>query len=137
MQENLELSFTVPGLVPVSVNHYKTPGWFRKRDGSIRLGFYLTRDAKAYRDAVAIFAQGRSVVPETERERVRVKYAVRVDVYLGKRQRLDADNAGKVCLDALQNCGVIHSDAYVIECKLNLHKEDRQHPRTEFLVRRM
>lgn len=129
--------FTVPGLTPPSTNHYKHPTWRHQRDGSRYLSFAVTAEAKAYRQAVRIFCQGRTVAPLTNSERSKTKYRVQVDVYLGKNQRLDADNAGKVALDALQWSGVIHSDAYVSQCQLNIHKDERDNPRSTFLVERL
>lgn len=134
---NTVVSFIVPNLTPPSTNHYKKPVTRRDKQGNPRLSFTLTPEAKAFRDAVAIFARGDSVTPDSERERKKCKYFVRVDVYLGPKQRLDADNAGKVALDALQNAGVLHSDAYVHECRLLVHKFQRDRPRTEFLVERL
>lgn len=133
MQEVL-VAFTVPGLTPPTVNHYKNPTIRHTREGYPYRSFAITAETKAFRQAVAIFSQGRSVSPETAADLRRVKYHVRVDVYLGKRQRMDADNAGKTALDSLQWAGIIHSDAYVSNCELNIHKEDRANPRTEFLV---
>jgi Holliday junction resolvase RusA-like endonuclease len=129
--------FTVPHLTPPSTNHYKHPTWRHQRDGTPYLSFAVTKEAKAYRQAVALFARGRSVAPLTNSERNKTKYAVQVDVYLGRNQRLDADNAGKVALDSLQWAGVIHSDAYVTQCQLNIHKDERDRPRTEFTVERL
>lgn len=100
----------------------------------MRLWFQLTKQAHAYRDAVAIFARGETVAPATDRARLKVRYHVTAKVVLGKRQRLDADNAGKVLLDALQNCGVIHSDAYVAVSTIEIVKNDRENPRTEVEV---
>lgn len=132
------VAFTVPYLTPPSVNHYKKPVHYRSpKTGAMRLGFKKTREAQAYQDAVAIFARGATVAPSSDSERRKVKYKVHARVVLGERQRLDADNAGKVLLDALQNCGVIHSDAYVVESKVEIEKEDRENPRTEVEVWRL
>jgi Holliday junction resolvase RusA-like endonuclease len=132
-----QVAFTVPYLTPPSVNHYKRPTQRRDKDGKLRLWFQLTKEAHAYRDAVAIFARGESVAPRTDHERSKVKYAVHAKVYLGKRQRLDADNAGKVLLDALENCGVIHSDAFVQDSRIEIIKDQRDNPRTEVEVTRL
>jgi len=138
---NNSVSFTVP-LTPPSVNHYKVPVWSKPRAYQPRkLGFRLTDEAKAFRDAVVIFAKQMTVIPddilELIRKKRKVAYRVEIDVWLGKGQRLDADNAGKICLDALENAGVIHSDAYVETCVLNIHKDERNDPRTKFFAARL
>jgi hypothetical protein len=69
------VSFTVP-LIPPSGNHYKKPCKYIGRDGFLHLGFKLTKETKAYYDAVAIFARGRTVAPYTDAERRKVRYAV-------------------------------------------------------------
>lgn len=129
------MSFTVPYLTPPSVNHYKKPVKYRsKKTCEMRSGFKKTKAAKAYQDAVAIFARGETVAPATDAERRKVKYKIYAKVVLGARQRLDADNAGKVLIDALQNCGVIHSDAFVGRVTIDVVKDDRANPRTEVEV---
>lgn len=130
------ISFTVPYLTPPSVNHYSRKRIWRDQRGNPILAVYKTKEAKAFLFAVAMFCQGQSVIPETAAEEKRVKYQVTVDVWLGPNQRLDADNAGKVALDALQYARVIHSDAYVSNCTLNIHKDERHNPRTQFTVAR-
>ena len=55
-------------------------------------------------------------------------------VTLGKRVRLDADNACKVGIDALVNAGVIHSDAFVVRATANVIKTDRDNPHTDYKV---
>jgi Holliday junction resolvase RusA-like endonuclease len=129
--------FTVPYLTPPSGNHYKTPTMYTGKDGYSHRGFKVTPEAKAYKDAVAIFARGRTVAPATERERKNVRYRVGVHVVLGPKARLDCDNAAKVAVDALQGAGVLHSDAKVVECVLTIDRTDRGNPRTEFFVTRM
>jgi Holliday junction resolvase RusA-like endonuclease len=132
-----QISFTVPYLCPPSVNHFKKPCKYIGRDGSLHLGFKLTKETKAYYDAVAIFARNRTVAPATDAERRKVKYKVQADVYLGPKARGDADNFGKTICDGLARAGVIHSDAFVAENIINVHKDDRDNPRTEFLVERL
>lgn len=131
------VTFTVPGLTPPSTNHYTSPCMYTGRDGYAHRGKKLTPAAKAYKDAVAIFARGRTVAPTTDAERRRVKYRVEVRVCLGPRQRLDSDNSLKVAIDALAYAGVLHSDAYVQESKAIIVKDERHDPRTEFIVERM
>lgn len=129
------VAFTVP-LVPPSVNHAYLPTMYTGKDGYAHRGKKLSKDAKAFRDAVAIFARGRTVAPATDKERRSVKYAVQIDVYLGVGQRGDADNFSKIAVDALVKCGVIHSDAFMRSCLVIVHKEDRLNPRTEYAVAR-
>jgi Holliday junction resolvase RusA-like endonuclease len=131
------ICFSVLYLVPVTGNHYKQPCKYIGRDGGLHLGFKVTKSAKAYYDAVAIFAQGRTVSPQTDAERRKVQYSVQMDVYLGEKQRGDADNFLKCGLDALVHCGMIHSDAAVKECKAIVHKDERENPRTTYLITRM
>jgi Holliday junction resolvase RusA-like endonuclease len=133
------ICFTVPYLIPPSGGHYKKPCKYIGRDGGLHLGFKLSKEAKAYYDAAAIFAQGRTVAPEASADRKRVRYGVRIDVYLGERQRGDFDNFWKCGLDALVHCGVIHSDAAVDgeHSKCVVHKDERHDPRTTYLVTRL
>ena len=134
-----EVAFTVPYLIPVSGNHYKKPCKYIGRDGSLHMGFKLTKEAKAYYDAVAIFARGRSVAPATDAERRKVRYEVRIDVYLPPKGRGDFDNFWKCGLDALVHCGVIHSDNAVDgeHSRCVVHKDERTNPRTEYFVTRL
>lgn len=133
------VAFTVPYLIPVSGNHYKKPCKYIGRDGSLHMGFKLTKEAKAYYDAVAIFARGRSVAPATDAERRKVRYEVRIDVYLPPKGRGDFDNFWKCGLDALVHCGVIHSDNAVDgeHSRCVVHKDERTNPRTEYFVTRL
>ena len=131
------VAFTVPYLTPPSVNHYTKPCKYIGKDGYLHTGRKLTAEAKAFKDAVAIFARGRTVAPLSNSERRKVKYRVEVHVYLGPLQRLDADNCGKLLCDSLEDAGVIHSDAFVGDFRVRPHKDDRQNPRTEFTVSRM
>jgi Holliday junction resolvase RusA-like endonuclease len=130
------VTFTVP-LTPPSVNHHTKPCKYIGKDGFLHTGRKLTGEAKAFKDAVAIFARRRTVAPATPAERRKVKYKVLVDVYLGPNQRLDADNCGKLLCDSLAYAGVIHSDAFVGDFRVRPHKDDRQNPRSEFFVSRM
>jgi Holliday junction resolvase RusA-like endonuclease len=108
-------------LVPPSGNHYKKP----VRRGEY-LGFYLTKEAKAFKEAVWV---------ESARRRVEGKlYSVEATIYQGKGDRGDVDNYGKVLLDSLQDAQVIRSDAAVIRLVLE-KKRDWANPRTEICVR--
>lgn len=131
------ITFTVPYLTPPSTNHYTKPIVYTGKDGFPHRGKKRTKEANAYRDAVAIFARGRTVAPSTDSERRRVRYRIVVRVVLGFNQRLDGDNALKVAIDSLKHCGVIHSDAYSEDSRALIVKNDRQNPRTEFTVERM
>lgn len=131
------VEFTVPYLTPPSTNHYTKPSMYTGKDGFAHRGKKLTKEAKAYKDAVAIFARGRTVAPNTDAERRRVQYHVEVRVYLGYKQRLDSDNSLKVAIDALVSAGVLHSDAHVTESKAVIVKDERENPRTHFIVERM
>lgn len=95
-------------MIPPSGNHYKKP---RVVNG--HLSWYLTKEAVSFKEAVAAMARGRSISPDTALERAKVAYRITVTVTLGPKQRQDADNGLKVSLDALKDCGAIHSDARV------------------------
>jgi Holliday junction resolvase RusA-like endonuclease len=131
-----KISFTVPYLTPPSGNHYKRPCKYTGRDGARHLGFKLTKDAKAYYDATAIFARGQTVAPATDAERRKVRYEVHIDVYLGPKMRGDEDNFLKAGIDALVHCGVIHSDNNSHNI-INVHRDERDNPRTTYLVERL
>jgi Holliday junction resolvase RusA-like endonuclease len=133
------VTFTVPYLIPPSGNHYKRPCKYTGRDGARHLGFKLTKAAKAYYDATAIFARGRTVAPATDAERRKVRYSVRMDVYLPPKGRGDFDNFWKAGLDALVHCGMIHSDSAVDgeHSRAIVHKDERENPRTTYLVERL
>lgn len=139
MQTEEIIAFTVPYLVPPSGNHYKRPCKYKGRDGYSHMGFKLTPEAKAFYAATAIFSQHRSVTPLSEAERRTVRYGVRIDIFLPPRARGDFDNFWKCGLDSLVKCGVIHSDAAVDgeESKCVVHRDDRENPRTEYLIKRL
>jgi Holliday junction resolvase RusA-like endonuclease len=133
------ICFTVPYLNPPSGNHYKAPTRYIGRDGSLHLGFKLTKETKAFYAAVAIFARGRTVAPQSEKERHKARYAVEINVYLPHRGRGDFDNFFKAGLDGLVYCGVIHNDAAVDgdRSKCVVHKDERDNPRTQYLITRL
>ena len=114
-----ELELTIP-LTPPSGNHYKVPNWNQRR-------FIVTRRAQAYKDAVYIFCRGRSVAGKT--------FRVDLAIFVGKGERLDADNSPKVVLDALQEAGVFggRSDSNVRVLKITMQR-DPVNPRTEIKV---
>ena len=107
------LSFTVP-LVPPTVNHYVR----HTRKGE----HYLTRAAKAFKDAVAICAAGRSIDDDAKRVQVAIS------IYLGRGDRGDIDNYPKCVLDGLKGT-VIKSDA-MVKCLLVTLERDAANPRT-------
>lgn len=133
------MTFTVPHLTPPSVNHYKNQCIYTGKDGYLHRGYKRGAEANAFYDAVAIFARGRTVAPPTDAERRKVRYGVRIDIYLPHRARLDFDNGLKCGCDALVNAGVIHSDAKVDGGHSNciIHRDDRDNPRTEYTVERL
>lgn len=133
------VEFIVPGLVPPSVNRYKEGCIYTGRDGYLHRGYKRSKATRAYYDAVAIFARGRTVSPETDTERRKVRYAVRIDVYIPQHSHVDFDNCWKCGMDALENCGLIHNDSHVDGERSNviIHKDDRLNPRTEYRVERL
>jgi Holliday junction resolvase RusA-like endonuclease len=74
---------------------------------------------------VRLYSKGRSVSGK--------EYGVRIGIYLGAKQKGDLDNFAKVCLDSLVKCGVIDSDAKVVELYMFKYR-DRKNPRTEISV---
>jgi Holliday junction resolvase RusA-like endonuclease len=111
------LTFTVP-LTPPSVNHYKVPVWNMRR-------FYVTAEATAFMNAVAVCAQGRKVEAK--------EYAVTMRIFLGKGQKGDLANFEKVVGDGLVKAKVIHTDDAIMEYH-QYKSRDRQNPRTEITV---
>ena len=128
--ELLAVKFTVP-LVPPSVNHYKMPVIVRKAGGHTIRSFAVTPEGRAYKAAVQIYARGQTIAPRSTTERTKVRYALRVTVYLGKGQRGDGDNFWKCVADGLVDAGVIHSDARVRDWHMSVRDDDRENPRTE------
>lgn len=120
-------------LIPPTVNHYKKPAVNRRTGQKFMV---LTKQAKAFKEAIAIFARGETVAPETESERRKVKYSLNATVYLGYRQRGDGDNFWKCLADGLQEAGVIHSDAAVSVWSIAV-KRDKENPRTVVEVSRL
>jgi Holliday junction resolvase RusA-like endonuclease len=130
--------FSVP-LFPPSVNHHTKDCYYTGRDGFAHRGKKLTPEAKAFVNAVALFARGRTVAPITDRDRRKTKYRVEIHVYFGPGQRGDADNFSKVTLDSLVKCGMIHSDTHV-DTRIVPHKDERSNPdnpRTQYIVERL
>lgn len=107
---------TIP-LIPPSVNSYAR----HTRSG----GHYVTGEAAGFKNAIVLLARHQSVAAE--------HYAVTVVLYLGKGQRLDADNSLKCVLDGLQAAGVIASDSKITELHV-FKRRDWERPRTEVTV---
>lgn len=134
------VTFTVPYLIPPSVNHSYKPVMYTGRDGFSHRGRKLTKEAKAFKEAVAIFARGLTVVPTDERERRKARYRVTIDVYLGPRQRGDYDNFNKIGVDALQYAGVIDTDYKAVSGTTNVirdQRDDPRNPRTDYTIERL
>ena len=113
------VKFTIP-LVPPNVNNYVR----HTRWG----GHYLTKEAIAFKEAVALCARRQYVAAK--------KYEISLMIWLGKKQRGDVDNFPKLVLDGLVAAGVIHSDAAVYRLLVEKGR-DIKNPRTEITVRAM
>jgi crossover junction endodeoxyribonuclease RusA len=110
------IEFSVP-LIPPSANHYVK----HTRTGR----HYVTSEAKAFKEAVALCGRGRSMRATA--------YSVAIAIFLGKGQKGDLDNFAKCCLDAIVDAGIIDTDAKVNS--LALSKTRRvQDPHTEIRI---
>lgn len=118
------LRFTVP-LTPPSANHYKIPVWKSRR-------FVVTTQARAFMDAVITFARIEGFTAATADQ----TFATSLKVFLGKGERLDAGNAEKCVLDALEKAGVFCNDSQVKRLVVEIDR-DRDNPRTEITVEAM
>lgn len=112
--------FMVP-LVPPSGNHYRKP----VRRGNF-LGWYLTPEAKAFKEAVYVLSARRKIRASA--------YEVEIHVHPGKGKRGDLDNFAKVTIDALVAAGTIDTDAKVVRIVME-KRRDWEQPRTEITVR--
>ena len=112
-----EVIFTVPGLTPPSGNHYV------KHTGAGR--HYVSGQAKAFKNAVGLFARGKSMDGK--------RLGLEVWIYLGHGQRGDGDNFWKVLADGLVQGRVISSDAAIEDWILH-KRRDRENVRTEIRV---
>lgn len=120
------LRFTVP-LVPPSVNHYIK----HTRRGK----HYITPEAQAFKDAVALFIRGGYVTGK--------RFAVVLWVTFGKGDRGDWDNFGKLPCDGLAAAGAfrdhkgkILSDAHVRDGRVVIDCDSRpEYGFTEIEVR--
>ena len=109
------INFTVP-LVPPGVNHYVK----HTRSGR----HYVTGEAQAFKDAVAIFARGQFVQAK--------RFAVTIQIILGKGDKGDWDNFPKLVCDGLSYAGVFRdlkgnrvSDAHVKDGRVILDCDSR------------
>jgi crossover junction endodeoxyribonuclease RusA len=107
-----DLSLVIP-LTPPSVNSYVR----HTRKGR----HYVSAEALKFKEAIAIFARGRSVDGKF--------YQVDINVFYAKGERGDLDNRTKCVLDGLEDAGVIHSDAAVTSLSMQKHR-DPENPRT-------
>lgn len=110
------IKLSIP-LVAPSVNHYVK----HTRSGR----HYVTAEALAFKDAVALFSKGKSIRGES--------YYVEIMIYLAKKQKGDIDNFAKCCLDGLVDAGVIDSDSKVTYLGL-FKRRDALSPRTEISI---
>lgn len=117
------VTITVPDEVPPSVNHYKVPIFLHGH-----ISYKETPHAKAFKQWLAICARGVSLDPLTDAKRRRVKYRMRLVVYLGAGMRGDGDNFFKCAADGLTAAGVIHSDAAITDWHCYVRRAER--PRT-------
>jgi len=112
-------TITVP-FVPPSLNHYV----MHTRGGR----HVLTPEAKAFKAAVAVFAQD---APRWTGKDTR--YRVEIDIWLGHNQKGDIDNFPKLVLDGVRDAGVIHTDAAVRQLTVRLWR-DPEKPRTQIAI---
>ena len=110
------ISFVVPS-IPPSANHYI----LHTRTGR----HYKSQEAHGFNLLVLAAVQKLSI---------RWKhYGVEISIFLGKKQKLDIDNAAKCTLDALVTTGVIDSDSKVTELRM-FKSRDLDNPRTVISV---
>lgn len=108
-----ELSLTIP-LTPPSVNRYVR----HTRKGV----HYVSKEAVAFKQAVAVIARGRKLEGQF--------YQLDVHIFYGKGERGDLDNRMKLISDGLEEAGVIHSDSAITALSMRKHR-DPENPRTE------
>ena len=117
-------SFTVP-LVPPSVNHYKHPNG--------KGGFYRSKEADAYLQAVQLFSNNRREPLDFRFYHVDLTFMIEQDKVL----RCDLDNLLKLAFDALTHAFVIRDDRYVSSfAARKFGIQGRYNERTEFVVTR-
>lgn len=112
---------TIFGQVPSKSNGYKI--------GNNRL--YKSKELKNYE---RIFANHINLGLGDSREMIKEKFILEVWVYF-RSNRSDLDNAAKIILDCLQNCGLIENDRLCEE--LHMYKDiDKEMPRIVFDLRK-
>ena len=109
------VSFSVPGHPP-SVNSYVRHARGRH---------YRTKAADRWLWDVSFAAKKQSVRGDA--------YEVNAVIWLGAKERIDIDNAGKLLLDSLVTAGVIDTDAKVVDLYLR-KRRDAANPRTDITV---
>lgn len=111
------MSFTLVGLpIPVSVNKV----WKRKRGG----GFFLNPEAKAFKDLV--WAKW------TALGKPRIIGEWTAEIILPAKCKMDEDNALKLPLDALKECGATQDDRF---CRSPFARKDAGLFETMIIVR--
>lgn len=128
------LAFSVP-LLPPSVNHV----WKRKRNG----GMYLSAEAKAFGDAVAMLARPHVTdswpVPQQRHSYdPPIFYELELTVYVREKSylRLDADNFSKCAVDSLTKARLITDDRYIKKhTTIMLPVKDAADERTQYVIR--
>jgi crossover junction endodeoxyribonuclease RusA len=111
-------------LIPPGFNHYIR----HTRTGR----HYVTKEARAFKDAVAVLIDGEVIGKEFE---------VEAWIYLGEGMKGDTDGFGKLILDGLAEAGVFVSnkgeplsDAHVTDVLLH-KRRDADNPRTEIEIK--
>lgn len=108
--------FNVP-MVPPSVNAYVR----HTRTGR----HYVSKEAKAFKEAVALFAKG---------QQIRAKaFCVDITIFLGPGQKGDLDNFAKCVLDGLVEAGIIDSDAKVTILQMAKYRSLNARTRIEIM----
>jgi len=120
------IEITVPG-IPPSVNHYKVP----VRRG-LKIAYKVTYQAQKFKRDIAIMLGGRFVDADA--------FEVEVLIYLGPRQKGDADNFLKVIMDGLADAGAFRTAGerrtdYAVSDAISRRRNDRMNPRTVIRVK--
>lgn len=118
-----QLRFSVP-LLPPSVNHYKSPSW--------RGGFFKTREATAFTDAVAIFGREcRGLLSAADFYEVDLVFAIEETRFL----KCDGDNFEKLAFDALKTAGILRDDRYIVfHSNRKIPVATRREERTDYVI---
>ncbi len=112
-------------LIPQSVNHYKMPNG--------KGGYYVTKEAKAFIDAVAVI--GRTAARELPIAGRYYEVQLIVAVRRAMFHRVDSDNMEKLLFDALTKAGIVKDDRYITRHTHNrVPVELAAQERTEYTV---